>query len=109
MKRALALLLAALAMGCGGDDDPPPVTKRVPRIRPQHLGRTIDEALPLLDKFLDDAALSGRVEIRVVHGHGTGRLRSAVRQFLSGHPHVESYRPGAPYEGGDGATVVRLK
>jgi DNA mismatch repair protein MutS2 len=72
------------------------------------IGKTVDEALPVLDKFLDDAALSGYGEVRVVHGHGTGRLRKAVRRFLSGHPLVREHRPGRPAEGGDGATVARL-
>jgi len=72
------------------------------------LGRTVDEALPALDKFLDASARQGRREVRVVHGHGTGRLRLAVRAHLTGHPHVASHRPGGPGEGGDGATVVTL-
>jgi DNA mismatch repair protein MutS2 len=73
------------------------------------VGLTVDEALPLLDKGLDSAALAGCREVRVVHGHGTGRLRAAVRDFLRGHPHVEAQRPGQAVEGGDGATVVRLR
>jgi DNA mismatch repair protein MutS2 len=47
--------------------------------------------------------------VRIVHGHGTGQLRSAVREHLRGHPAVASQRPGAPEEGGNGATVVVLK
>jgi DNA mismatch repair protein MutS2 len=73
------------------------------------LGKTVDEALPELDKFLDEAALSGYPEVRVIHGHGTGRLRAAVRRYLRGHVHVASSRPGKPHEGGDGATVVQLR
>jgi DNA mismatch repair protein MutS2 len=73
------------------------------------LGRTVDEALGELDKFLDAAAVSGLGEVRVVHGHGTGRLRRAVREFLADHVHVRAYRPGKPHEGGDGATVVTLR
>ena len=73
------------------------------------IGRTVDEAKPEIDRFLDRAALAGTAEVRIVHGHGTGRLRAAVRQFLRGHPHVESHRPGEPREGGDGATVVTIR
>lgn len=73
------------------------------------LGKTVDEALEALDKFLDDAALSGRTEVRVIHGHGTGRLKAAVRRFLRSHPHAASQRPGEPREGGDGATIVTLR
>ena len=72
------------------------------------IGRTVDEALPELDKLLDRAALGGRSEIRIVHGHGTGRLRTAIRRFLTDHPLVENHRPGRPAEGGDGATIATL-
>jgi DNA mismatch repair protein MutS2 len=72
------------------------------------LGRTVDEALPELDKFLDASARDGRTEVRVVHGHGTGRLRLAVRAHLARHPQVAAHRPGGAGEGGDGATVVTL-
>ncbi len=73
------------------------------------IGKTVEEGLSELDKFLDDAVLAGKAEIRVIHGHGTGRLRAAVRRFLSSHPHAESHRPGGEHEGGDGATVVRIR
>jgi DNA mismatch repair protein MutS2 len=73
------------------------------------VGMTVDEALPVLDKGLDSAALAGCSEVRVIHGHGTGRLRSAVRGFLQGHPHVDAQRPGGKADGGDGATVIRLR
>jgi DNA mismatch repair protein MutS2 len=72
------------------------------------LGQTVDEALPALDRFLDAAVREGRTEVRVVHGHGTGRLRLAVRAHLKGHPQVDAFRPGGDGEGGDGATVVTL-
>lgn len=72
------------------------------------VGKRVDEALAELDKWLDRAALAGHGEVRVVHGHGTGRLRSAVRGFLDRHPQVAGHRPGREGEGGDGATVVML-
>jgi len=72
------------------------------------LGQRVDEALSELDKQLDRAALADRGEIRIVHGHGTGRLRSAIRRFLADHPLVESHRPGRPAEGGEGATIATL-
>ncbi|HET9317162.1 MAG TPA: Smr/MutS family protein [Vicinamibacteria bacterium] len=71
------------------------------------VGLTVDEALPRVDKLLDDAALSDRRELRVIHGFGAGRLRKAVAQFLDGHPHVASIKLGA--EGRGGVTVVELK
>jgi DNA mismatch repair protein MutS2 len=99
-------LLAALAAGPrhGRSDDS---RDDVP-IELHLLGQTVDEALPAVDKFLDASACSGRTEVRIVHGHGTGRLRQAVRGHLKGHPLVSAFRPGAGGEGGDGATVVTL-
>ncbi|HEY3122005.1 MAG TPA: Smr/MutS family protein [Vicinamibacteria bacterium] len=73
------------------------------------IGLTVDEALPKVDKLLDDAALSDRKEIRVIHGFGAGRLRRAVADLLGSHPHVAGFRTGGPGEGGGGVTVVELK
>jgi DNA mismatch repair protein MutS2 len=73
------------------------------------VGLTVDEALPRVDKLLDEAALAERARIRVIHGFGTGRLRKAVEGLLAGHPHVASYRPGRGGEGGGGVTIVELK
>ncbi len=69
----------------------------------------VDEAMPLLDKYLDDAYTANMGQVRIIHGKGTGALRSAVQEFLRGHPAVGSYRLGVEGEGGDGATVVTLK
>ena len=71
------------------------------------VGLTVDEALPRVDKALDDALLADRHEVRVIHGFGEGRLRKAVAGFLEGHPHVAAVRLGA--EGRGGVTVVELK
>ena len=73
------------------------------------IGLTVDEALPRVDKLLDNAALSERREIRVIHGFGAGRLKRAVAGLLDGHPHVASWRLGRSTEGGGGATIVELK
>jgi DNA mismatch repair protein MutS2 len=73
------------------------------------LGLTVDEALPRVDKLLDDAALSDRREVRVIHGFGEGRLRKAVAGLLQGHPHVAAWRAGHAGEGGGGVTIVELK
>ncbi len=72
------------------------------------LGQRVEPALDELDQFLDRALLASVAEVRVVHGHGSGRLRDAVREHLRGHPAVGSFRPGRRNEGGDGATVVTL-
>ncbi|MFQ5885712.1 MAG: endonuclease MutS2 [Anaerolineae bacterium] len=71
-------------------------------------GEKAEEALWRLDKYLDDAFLSGLSSIRIVHGKGKGTLRRVVRQAVESHPLVASYRSGEADEGGDGVTVVRL-
>ena len=73
------------------------------------VGLTVDEALPRVDKFLDEAAVAERQEVRVIHGFGQGTLRKAVAGLLEGHPHVAAFRLGDPREGGAGATIVELK
>jgi len=71
-------------------------------------GMTVDEMLPVLEKYIDDAYLAGMPYVRIIHGKGTGVLRRAVREFLRDHPLVASYRAGEPNEGGDGVTVVKF-
>jgi DNA mismatch repair protein MutS2 len=73
------------------------------------VGLTVDEAIPRVDKFLDQAALAERSQVRVIHGFGQGRLRKAVAELLEGHPHVAGFRLGEGREGGAGATIVELK
>ena len=73
------------------------------------VGMRVDEAMPLVDKFLDDAFLADAPSVRIVHGFGQGRLRAAVRDLLKSHPHVTGFRDGAPNEGGAGATIVELR
>jgi DNA mismatch repair protein MutS2 len=73
------------------------------------IGMRVDEAMTELEPFIDHAHRAGLRELRVIHGLGTGRLRDAVREVLGRHPLVESFRPGEPHEGRDGATVVTLR
>ena len=73
------------------------------------IGKTVEEALDLLDKYLDDASVEGISPLRIIHGHGTGRLRAAIRRFLEGHPQVEGFAEAGEKEGGAGATLVRLR
>ena len=83
---------------------------RAPAPQELHLiGQRVEPALEEMDSFLDQALLSGRAEVRIVHGHGSGRLRDALRERLRKHPAVAASRPGAPNEGGNGATVVTLR
>src|SRR6266496_3768515 len=70
------------------------------------IGQTTDEAVDAVDKFLDEASLAGTSQVRIVHGHGTGALRRAIGELLSGHPHVARFAPAPHDQGGGGATVV---
>ena len=72
-------------------------------------GNTVDEAVESIDKFLDDASMTGLGEITIIHGKGTGALRSGIHQFLRKHPHVKAFRLGKYGEGESGVTVVELK
>jgi DNA mismatch repair protein MutS2 len=73
------------------------------------LGKTTDEAITELDKYLDDAYMAHLPSVRVVHGKGTGALRAAVQAELKRNPHVKSYRNCKFGEGENGVTVVELK
>lgn len=73
------------------------------------IGKTVDEALPELDKYLDDAYLAHLPKVRVVHGRGTGALRKGVHQHLRRLKYVKSYRLGEFGEGDTGVTIVEFK
>jgi DNA mismatch repair protein MutS2 len=72
-------------------------------------GSRVDDAVSQVDRFVDESLLAGRDAIFVVHGHGTGVLRSAIRSFLQTHKAIEKLRPGEQAEGGDGVTVAFLR
>jgi DNA mismatch repair protein MutS2 len=71
-------------------------------------GLRAEDAIQELDKYLDDATLAGLAQVTVIHGKGTGALRQAVRDHLSRHPEVASFRLGGESEGGSGATIIEL-
>ncbi|MDX9753725.1 MAG: endonuclease MutS2 [bacterium] len=71
-------------------------------------GMTVEEMTPVVEKYLDDAFLSGQPYVYIVHGLGMGVLRRAVQNLLKANPIVRSYRPGGDYEGGMGVTVATL-
>ncbi len=73
------------------------------------LGKTADEAIAILDKYIDDAVLAHIPTVRIVHGKGTGVLRSAVQKYLKTNRSVASYRLGAFGEGDSGVTIAELK
>lgn len=72
-------------------------------------GRRVEEALQELEQHLDAALLSGLGRVDIIHGYGTGALRAAVKEYLTGHPRVKTFRAGGPGEGGGGVTVVELE
>ena len=73
------------------------------------IGLTVDEALPIIDKFLDDSLLAKISTVHIIHGKGTGKLRKGIHEFLNKHQHIETYRLGIFGEGDVGFTVVNLK
>ena len=73
------------------------------------IGQNVDEACFSIDKYLDNCVLSGLPSIRIVHGKGTGALRTGIHKFLKSHPHVKSFRIGTFGEGEMGVTIVELK
>lgn len=72
-------------------------------------GRTLDEALLELDKYIDDAFIAGIKESYIIHGKGTGVLREGIQSYVKGHRHIKSFRTGKYGEGGDGVTVIEFK
>lgn len=71
-------------------------------------GQRVEDAIPALEDYLDAAYLAGLPFVRIIHGKGTGALRTAIRDRLRAHPLVQRYETGQPNEGGDGVTVVTL-
>lgn len=72
-------------------------------------GQTTEEALLEVDRFLDNAVLTGLERVTIIHGKGTGALRTAVHQHLRRHPSVKGFRLGTYGEGETGVTIVELK
>ena len=72
-------------------------------------GMTLDEAILTVDQYLDAAVMAGMGEVSIIHGKGTGVLRSGIQQELRRHPHVKKQRLGIYGEGEDGVTIVTLK
>jgi DNA mismatch repair protein MutS2 len=73
------------------------------------IGCTVEEATARVDKFLDEAALAGKLSVRIIHGYGTGALRRGLAAFLSEHPLVERIHAEAADRGGEAVTVAELR
>ena len=72
-------------------------------------GNNMIEAESVIDKYIDNAILNGRNEITIIHGKGTGALRTGVQKLLESHPNIDEFRLGKHDEGGHGVTVAKLK
>jgi DNA mismatch repair protein MutS2 len=72
-------------------------------------GMTVERALEVVDKYIDDAMLAEFSSVRLIHGYGTLRLRDAIHRWLAGRPGIASYASAGAGDGGAGVTVVRLK
>ena len=73
------------------------------------IGKRREEAVSLAEKYLDDAALAGLKEVRIIHGKGAGILRKGIEEMLRHHPMVEAFHLASFHEGGAGATIVKMK
>ena len=73
------------------------------------IGLNVDEALPIVDKYIDDCYMAHLEHARIVHGKGTGKLREGIHAFLRKHPHIKSFRLGTFGEGEMGVTIVYFK
>ncbi len=127
-KGDLTVQVGAMKAGVNIKDlmliDPPPKVKKKSRTsygsmykrKAQNIsssidvrGKNLDDALMDVEKYIDDAFISGLEEVTVIHGRGEGILRKGIHQMLRRHKNVKEFRNGGYYEGGDGATIVRLK
>ena len=85
------------------------ITTRAVRQELDVRGMALDEAIPEVEKFIDDAMLSSLGEVSIIHGNGTGVLRAGIQDCLRRHPCVSSFRLGRYGEGETGVTIVSLK
>lgn len=72
------------------------------------IGRRVDPALSIIERYLNDASMAGAQQIKIIHGIGTGTLARAIREFLKDHPLVENFRKGNDEEGGEAVTIAVL-
>jgi DNA mismatch repair protein MutS2 len=113
-KRLRAALADLVVIGKAGAPPPARVQITMTSTEPSSsdlnvIGCTVPEALDRTDKFIDQAVLGERRELRVIHGHGTGQLRKAIAAFLADHPQVLRASGAPENQGGGGVTVVELK
>ena len=97
------------AKGNGGGGTHIGVSARTARTECDVRGLSLEEALNEVDAFLDEATLNKLGQVFIIHGKGTGILRSGIQRYLGRHPSVKTYRLGKYGEGEDGVTVVTMK
>ena len=85
------------------------VVKPAPTLEINVIGKTVLDALPDVEAFLDSAVIAGLEEVRIVHGVGTGKLRAGIQEYLRKNPHVAEFRYGKYGEGETGVTIVKIK
>ncbi len=85
------------------------VVKPAPSLEINVIGKTVLDALPDVEAFIDSAVIAGLEEVRIVHGVGTGKLRAGIQDFLRKNPHVAEFRYGKYGEGETGVTIVKIK
>lgn len=85
------------------------INQKIAKTEINVLGNTVEEAIFVIDKFLDDASIQHISSVRIVHGKGTGALKNGIHKFLKKHPHVKSFRLGTFGEGEMGVTIVEIK
>jgi DNA mismatch repair protein MutS2 len=84
------------------------ISPSAPRWEVNVIGMRVDEALPIVEKAIDQALLGALPSLHIIHGKGTGRLKKAIRDYLSGHKLVRSFQSGEAGIGGEGVTVVEM-
>jgi DNA mismatch repair protein MutS2 len=94
--------------GKDGKDRKSPLLASSPGIELDLRGQRAEDALDMLDRYLERAYMTGLPFVRIIHGKGTGKLRQEVRAALKDHPHVNSFEEGGDKEGGAGVTVAKL-
>lgn len=97
------------AAGTGGGVTVAMASEQGPPVELNVIGCRVDDALSRVEKYVDQAMLHERRELRVIHGHGTGQLRRAIAGYLGEHPLVARFAPAPPESGGGGVTVIALK
>ena len=90
------------------NDTQKPIFRTTPSMEIDLRGQRAEDALDMLDRYLDNAIATGMPFVRIIHGKGTGRLRQVIREVLRENSNVVSFEDGADNEGGDGVTVIHL-